>query len=69
MSFRNVKVGETVKRMLAGVVPMKLKVSEITETRIICGPWEFDRNTGLEIDEDIPVTVSFLVDEPAEIVH
>lgn len=46
------KVGDTVTRMLAGTTPMELKVTEITENRIVCGAWEFDRATGAEIDED-----------------
>lgn len=61
-SFRNsIKEGDTVTRMLAGLIPMELKVTEITEDRIICGPWEFDRDLGVEIDKDIPMTVSFLI--------
>ena len=60
MTFEYIKVGDTVTRMLSGTIPMELKVSEITEDRIVCGPWEFDRTTGHEIDEDIPVLVSHL---------
>jgi len=63
MSFEHVKVGDIVTRMLAGVVPMELKVSDITEERIICGAWEFNRITGHEIDEDIPVLVSHLAEK------
>jgi hypothetical protein len=32
---------------------MKLKVTELTEDRIICGDYTFDRKTGAEIDEEI----------------
>jgi hypothetical protein len=28
-----------------------LKVTQLTADRIICGGWEFDRRTGVEIDE------------------
>lgn len=49
----SIKVGDTVTRILAGEIRMPLKVTAITETRIICGPWEFDKNTGGEIDEDL----------------
>lgn len=63
MSFEHVKVGDIVTRMLAGVVPMELKVSDITEERIICGAWEFDRITGHEIDDMIPCLVSHLKGE------
>ena len=58
----NVKVGDEVLRMLAGTLPMKLKVTGVTADRIIIavpgfesGPmadsWEFDRETGAEIDD------------------
>ena len=36
-----------------GQVPMKLKVTQVTQDRIICGAWEFDRQTGAEIDEEL----------------
>jgi hypothetical protein len=48
----DVTVGDKVLRWLAGIeVPMPLIVTEVTDERIICGPWEFDRITGAEIDE------------------
>ena len=48
----DVMVGDNVFRWLAGIeVPMPLIVTEVTDERIICGPWEFDRITGAEIDE------------------
>lgn len=71
------KVGDFVERSLGGTVPMKMKVIGINE-RIICvnileegdidfGPtdWEFHRETGAEIDEDlgwdgITITGSYL---------
>ena len=53
MSYENIKVGMRVKRMLAGTIPMDLLVSEVTDTRIICGAYEFDRKTGAEIDEEL----------------
>ena len=61
MSFEHVQVGDTVTRMLAGTVPMELDVSQVTEDRIICGPWEFDRITGIEIDDEIDCIVSHLI--------
>jgi len=48
-----IKVGDTITRLLGGKIPMKLRVSEITGDRIICGAWEFDKRTGAEIDEDL----------------
>ncbi len=49
----NVQPGDLIMRMLSGKVPMELKVSEITEDKIICGPYEFSRETGGEIDKDL----------------
>ena len=60
MSFEHVKAGNTVTRMLAETIPMELKVTEVTEERIVCGPWEFDRVTGHEIDDQIACLVSHL---------
>jgi len=47
---------------------MRLKVTQLTADRIICGAWEFDRRTGAEIDEYLGwgpsgVTGSFLEPE------
>lgn len=47
-----VTVGDRVRRMLAGKIPMDLIVEKVTATRIICaGGWEFDRETGAEVDD------------------
>ena len=51
--LQEVQVGDTVTRMLAGAVPMPLKVTGVTEDRIYCGPWEFSRRNGAEIDEEM----------------
>lgn len=51
-ALRAIKPGDVIERMLAFVVPVYLIVQEVTEDRIKCG-WEFDRNIGLEIDEDL----------------
>jgi hypothetical protein len=63
-ALANVKPGDKVVRMLAGIIPMHLVVSEVTDDRIKCGSFEFDRSTGAEIDEglELPqgVTVSFI---------
>jgi hypothetical protein len=50
------KVGDAVTRLFGGTSPaasMELRVTKITEDRIICGGWEFDRATGAEIDDDL----------------
>ncbi len=55
----SIKKGDVIERMLGFSIPMYLVVQEVTETIIDCG-WTFDRNTGLEVDEDISVTVSYI---------
>lgn len=49
--LNEIKVGDTVTRLLCGCIPMQLKVSKITEDKIICGFWEFSKKTGCEIDD------------------
>ena len=61
MSFRRIKIGDKVTRMLAGRIPMELPVTDVTDSRIVCGWWEFDRDSGIEIDDEISVPVSHLV--------
>ena len=53
MGFENLQVGDVVVRMLAGTLPMKLQVSDITDQLIICSAWQFDKVTGAEIDEEL----------------
>ena len=48
----SLKPGDIVQRNLSGVI-MDLKISELTDTHIICGPWTFDRENGVEIDEEL----------------
>lgn len=49
-----VKAGDEVTRVLAGVLKMPMKVSEVTKNEILtAGGWKFNRDTGLEIDEDL----------------
>ncbi|MEO5366970.1 MAG: hypothetical protein H7831_11620 [Magnetococcus sp. WYHC-3] len=56
MEFSSVKVGDTVTRLLGGTMPMDLKVTEVTDDLIICGPYQFSKRTGGEIDEDLDWT-------------
>ena len=71
-SFRHVQAGDTVLRLLAGVIPMELLVTAVDDQLIWCGPvnsgWAFDRDTGVEVDEELGwgpafgITGSYLVD-------
>ena len=45
------KPGDTAVREMCGEMP--LKVTEVTDKLIICGPWQFDRATGAEVDEEL----------------
>lgn len=53
MSFRDVKAGDKVTRLLAGSIPMELQVVSVDDRLIHCGPfgWTFCRDTGAEVDE------------------
>jgi hypothetical protein len=47
------RVGDTVTRMLAGVVPMQLRITAMDDSLITCGAWTFNRSTGGEVDADL----------------
>lgn len=49
----NVKVGDTVIRMLAGAVAMPLTVTAVDDQYITCGAWVFERDSGVEYDPDL----------------
>lgn len=63
MKFGDVKVGDTVKRLLAGDTPMRLKVTAVDEMYIYCSPpgqtwakedgWKFLKENGIEVDEEL----------------
>lgn len=64
--FTSVKKGDIVLRMLAGTIPMKLEVFEITDKLIKAGHggalmWDFDRVTGVEVDDYFTLPVSNLI--------
>lgn len=58
--YNQIKPGDVIERMLAFCIPMYLVVQKIENGVIDAGLWTFDTNTGLEIDEDIPTTVSYI---------
>ena len=51
--FENYQIGDQVTRMISGLIPMEIKVTELTPDLIICGPYKFSKRTGLEIDEEL----------------
>ena len=57
--YNSIKPGDGITRMLAFCIPVQLIVQSITETTIDAG-WIFDRDSGIEIDKDISVPVSYI---------
>lgn len=57
--YLKIKAGDVIERMLAFCIPDYLIVQKVDDNIIDAG-WVFDRNTGLEIDEDISSTVSYI---------
>jgi hypothetical protein len=53
MTLQNLKPGDFVKRLIGNVVTMQMVVTEVTSTRIICRAYQFDKETGGEIDEEL----------------
>jgi hypothetical protein len=57
MKLSEVAPGDIVTRLLAGTIPMDLKVTAVDGRFIYCGPkgsgWKFDRASGAEVDEEI----------------
>lgn len=50
--FDDVKVGDKLIRNLGGIL-IPMTVTRITDAKIYCGHWKFDRKTGAEIDKDL----------------
>lgn len=45
--------GQKVIRMLAGTIPIPMKVTSVHEGLVSCGPWTFDDETGVEEDPEL----------------
>lgn len=56
---KELKVGDEVTRMLAGVLPMKLHITKIENGLIHCGDWTFDEKTGVEEDQELGWGIRF----------
>lgn len=53
-AIRDLVPGDSVTRYISSArIPMALKVTKVTDTLIECGPWTFDRETGMEEDADL----------------
>ena len=63
MSFKHLKVGDKVVRMLAGTLPMELVIIKVKGNLLYCDSepsiitdghyWTFDRESGAEVDDDL----------------
>lgn len=62
VTLRDIKVGDEVTRNM-GCVVTKTKVTELTDTTIICGPWKFSKRSGVEIDNDLSEPASYITKE------
>jgi hypothetical protein len=65
MTYRHLKGGSTITRLLAGAIPMPMRVLRVEAYLIYCTPkemslkaavrrnliWTFDRDTGAEVDD------------------
>ena len=57
MKLSEAAPGDIVTRLLAGTIPMELRVTAVDARFIYCGPagsgWKFDRASGAEVDEEL----------------
>jgi hypothetical protein len=67
MTYKHLKAGSTITRLLAGTIPMPMRVLRVDARLIYCTPkemslkaavrrnliWTFDRETGAEVDDDL----------------
>jgi hypothetical protein len=67
MTYRNLKAGSTVTRLLAETIAMPMRVLRVDASLIYCTPremslteaigrnliWTFDRETGAEVDDGL----------------
>ena len=51
--FENLKPGDTVIRLISGIIPMELTVDKIENRIIYCNSYLFNQDTGAEIDKDL----------------
>ena len=58
--YNSIKAGDVIERMLGFIAPCYLEVVKVENNIIEASLWDFDANTGLEIDKDIPTTVSYI---------
>jgi len=58
--LKNIEVGDIVERMLGFMIPDPKLVTAVDEDTITCSFWDFDRKTGIEIDDEIPTKVSYI---------
>ena len=52
-TFRSLQPGDRVTRVAAGKPMGVFTVSAVDEALVHCGPWSFDRVTGIEVDPEL----------------
>jgi len=52
-TFRYLRVGDHVTRLVGGQRMGSFEVTAVDATLVHCGPWTFDRVTGIEVDPDL----------------
>lgn len=60
-TLEDVVVGDYVIRTMFPEVNVTLVVTDVLDDRIVCGMWEFCRETGHEIDEELGISISRIV--------
>jgi hypothetical protein len=55
----DIRPGDIITRMLAGTIPMQLRVTKVHEELIFCGSWTFNQATGVEEDAELGWGQSF----------
>jgi hypothetical protein len=53
MELSELKINDEITRMISGIIPMSLKITNIDDKYIYCGDWKFSKTNGAEIDEDL----------------
>jgi len=52
-TFRHLQVGDLVARVAAGLPIGTYEVTAVDDLLVHCGPWAFDRLTGIEVDPEL----------------
>jgi len=65
--LRNVEPGDLVERVLFGMSPTKLKVTQVTDEAIVCGKQRFSRETGYQVGDSGDLNTSSFIKPTSQI--